>query len=196
MSTRTSTGATITISGTINDTTSETISASTGRNVQNTTGRTGSIIRKRVGVMTRPIITRPIIVERTGARPTGPHTGARKRERFGRAIAPSIGSMNTTVGANAEDTGATAFQTIASARILAVDTGSEFAAIQSSSWADTRDFSTEASGSASLIRGRNTGRWERTWYDTDDVYVDYVNDGYYMYNRRHPGVGIAVNVSF
>jgi hypothetical protein len=26
--------------------------------------------------------------------------------------------------------------------------------------------------------------------------VDYVNDGYYMYNRRHPGVGIAVNVSF
>jgi hypothetical protein len=38
--------------------------------------------------------------------------------------------------------------------------------------------------------------WERTWYETDDVYVDYVNDGYYMYNRRHPGVGIAVNVSF
>jgi len=38
--------------------------------------------------------------------------------------------------------------------------------------------------------------WSRTWYDTDDVYVDYVNDGYYMYNRRHPGVGIAVNVSF
>lgn len=38
--------------------------------------------------------------------------------------------------------------------------------------------------------------WSRTWYETDDVYVDYVNDGYYMYNRRHPGVGIAVNVSF
>lgn len=38
--------------------------------------------------------------------------------------------------------------------------------------------------------------WARTWYETDDVYVDYVNDGYYMYNRRHPGVAIAVNVSF
>jgi hypothetical protein len=38
--------------------------------------------------------------------------------------------------------------------------------------------------------------WSRTWYETDDVYVDYVNDGYYMYNRRHPGIGIAVNVSF
>lgn len=38
--------------------------------------------------------------------------------------------------------------------------------------------------------------WSRTWYETDDVYVDYVNDGYYMYNRRHPGIGIAINVSF
>ena len=38
--------------------------------------------------------------------------------------------------------------------------------------------------------------WAPTWYETDDVYVDYVNDGYYMYNRRHPGVAIAVNVSF
>jgi hypothetical protein len=28
------------------------------------------------------------------------------------------------------------------------------------------------------------------------VYVDYVGDGYYMYNRRHPGVAIALNVSF
>lgn len=37
--------------------------------------------------------------------------------------------------------------------------------------------------------------WSHTWYETDDVYVDYVNDGYYMYNRRHPGVAIAINVS-
>jgi len=29
------------------------------------------------------------------------------------------------------------------------------------------------------------------WYDTDDVYVDY-DDGYYLYNRRHPGFGIAI----
>jgi hypothetical protein len=26
--------------------------------------------------------------------------------------------------------------------------------------------------------------------------VDYVNDGYYMYNRMHPGLAVAVNVSF
>jgi hypothetical protein len=38
--------------------------------------------------------------------------------------------------------------------------------------------------------------WAPTWYETDDVYVDYVNDGYYLCNRRHPGVTVAVNVSF
>ena len=37
--------------------------------------------------------------------------------------------------------------------------------------------------------------WSPAWYRTDDVYVDYVNDGYYMYNRRHPGIAIAINVS-
>jgi hypothetical protein len=38
--------------------------------------------------------------------------------------------------------------------------------------------------------------WSPTWYDTDDVYVDYTGDGYYMYNRMHPGVGIAVTIAF
>ena len=37
--------------------------------------------------------------------------------------------------------------------------------------------------------------WAATWYRTDDVSIDYVNDGYYMYNRAHPGVAIAVSVS-
>jgi hypothetical protein len=37
--------------------------------------------------------------------------------------------------------------------------------------------------------------WAPTWYRTDEVYIDYVNDGYYLYNRQHPGVSIAVNVS-
>jgi hypothetical protein len=37
--------------------------------------------------------------------------------------------------------------------------------------------------------------WSPTWYRTDEVYVDYVNDGYYLYNRQHPGVSIAINVS-
>ena len=36
--------------------------------------------------------------------------------------------------------------------------------------------------------------WSDGWYQEDDVYVDYNNDGYYLYNRRYPGVGIAVTV--
>lgn len=38
--------------------------------------------------------------------------------------------------------------------------------------------------------------WANDWYDSDDVYVDYENDGYYMYNRRYPGAGIAIGIDF
>jgi hypothetical protein len=38
--------------------------------------------------------------------------------------------------------------------------------------------------------------WPDTWYQTDDVYLDYTNDGYYIYNRSRPGLAIAVTVSF
>ena len=37
--------------------------------------------------------------------------------------------------------------------------------------------------------------WGNDWYDTDDVYVAYVDNGYYLYNRRYPNVGIAINIS-
>jgi hypothetical protein len=37
--------------------------------------------------------------------------------------------------------------------------------------------------------------WASDWYDTDDVYVAYVDNGYYLYDRRYPGVGIAINIS-
>jgi hypothetical protein len=37
--------------------------------------------------------------------------------------------------------------------------------------------------------------WGDDWYDTDDVYVDYVNNGYYLFNRRYPGPAIAISVS-
>ncbi len=37
--------------------------------------------------------------------------------------------------------------------------------------------------------------WADTWYADDDVYIDY-DDGYYLHNRRHPGVSIAVSVVF
>jgi hypothetical protein len=37
--------------------------------------------------------------------------------------------------------------------------------------------------------------WANDWYDTDDVYVTYVDNGYYLFNRRYPNVGIAVSIS-
>jgi len=36
--------------------------------------------------------------------------------------------------------------------------------------------------------------WAENWYATDDVYIDY-HDGYYLYNRRHPGIGLAITVA-
>jgi flagellar motor protein MotB len=37
--------------------------------------------------------------------------------------------------------------------------------------------------------------WASNWYETDDIYVSYADNGYYIYDRRYPGVGIAVSVS-
>jgi hypothetical protein len=38
--------------------------------------------------------------------------------------------------------------------------------------------------------------WAQDWYEFDDVYIDYENDGYYLYNTRYPGVGISVDIEF
>src|SRR6266403_336516 len=35
--------------------------------------------------------------------------------------------------------------------------------------------------------------WSNDWYDSDDVYVDYYGDGYYLYNRRYPSDRIAIS---
>jgi hypothetical protein len=39
------------------------------------------------------------------------------------------------------------------------------------------------------------GYWAQNWYETDAVYVVYRDNGYYMYDRRYPTVGLAINVS-
>ncbi len=38
------------------------------------------------------------------------------------------------------------------------------------------------------------GSWQENWYTSDDVYIDYDN-GYYLHDRRYPGVRIAVAVA-
>lgn len=37
--------------------------------------------------------------------------------------------------------------------------------------------------------------WGDGWYDNDDVYVADQDGGYYLFNRRHPGIGIAISIS-
>ena len=37
--------------------------------------------------------------------------------------------------------------------------------------------------------------WGNDWYNNDDVYVNYVDNGYYLYNRRYPSTGIAINIT-
>ena len=36
--------------------------------------------------------------------------------------------------------------------------------------------------------------WPMGWYYTDDVYIDYVDGGYYMFNPYYPGTRFALTV--
>ncbi len=38
------------------------------------------------------------------------------------------------------------------------------------------------------------GDWSDNWYSSDDVYVDYDDDGYYLYNRRYPRERLAITI--
>jgi hypothetical protein len=37
--------------------------------------------------------------------------------------------------------------------------------------------------------------WADDWYDNDNCYVTYDDDGYYLEDVRYPGVRLAINVS-
>jgi hypothetical protein len=36
--------------------------------------------------------------------------------------------------------------------------------------------------------------WPAGWLYTDNVYVDYVDGGYYMFDMAHPGIRISINI--
>jgi hypothetical protein len=38
------------------------------------------------------------------------------------------------------------------------------------------------------------GSWQENWYSSDDVYIDF-NDGYYLHDRRYPGISLALTVA-
>ncbi len=36
--------------------------------------------------------------------------------------------------------------------------------------------------------------WDPDWFYDDQVYIEYWNDGYYLFDSRYPGVPIAVEI--
>jgi hypothetical protein len=36
--------------------------------------------------------------------------------------------------------------------------------------------------------------WPEDWYYVDDVYIDFMDGGYYLYNPQYPGVRVAICV--
>lgn len=38
--------------------------------------------------------------------------------------------------------------------------------------------------------------WDPLWYETDNLYIDWSGDGYYLYDTNYPGIAIAVTISF
>jgi hypothetical protein len=36
--------------------------------------------------------------------------------------------------------------------------------------------------------------WADDWYESDDVYIDLIDDGYYLHNLRHPDDLVAVMI--
>jgi hypothetical protein len=36
--------------------------------------------------------------------------------------------------------------------------------------------------------------WAPDWFYTDDVYIDYTNQGYYLFDPRYPGYPLAVEI--
>ena len=36
--------------------------------------------------------------------------------------------------------------------------------------------------------------WDPNWYSADDCYIDY-EDGYYLHDRRYPGISLAITIA-
>jgi hypothetical protein len=49
-------------------------------------------------------------------------------------------------------------------------------------------------GSSFMILDPWPEYWAEDWYLRDDFYIEF-NGGYYLYDRRYPGVGLAVAVA-
>jgi hypothetical protein len=111
----------------------------------------------------------------------------------GSSTAPKTGSQTTAPGNNVAATAVIASLTTDTVDTLGRSMGSESTGLPFQVVGGYPRFQYEGYW-ISLIDPW-PGSWANNWYDTDDVYVSYVDNGYYMYNRRYPGIGIAVSIS-
>jgi hypothetical protein len=125
--------------------------------------------------------------------PSALRNSSESSRALGSSIAHKAGSQTTAIGNNVVATTATASLTTGSVDTLGRSMGSESTAFPSWLLAGTRASSTVAIGLVPVDPWPEY--WANNWYDTDDVYVTYADNGYYLFNRRYPNVGIAISIS-
>ena len=100
------------------------------------------------------------------------------------SIAHKTGSPTTAPGNNAAATTATAFLTTVTADTLGPNHGFRINGLPFLVVGGYPRFQYEGYWISAVDPWPEY--WGNDWYDTDDVYVNYVDNGYYLYNRRYP----------
>jgi len=52
----------------------------------------------------------------------------------------------------------------------------------------------EYQGISFLLLDPWPANWSQDWYEADDLYIDYDDDGYYLYNRDYPDQRLAITI--
>ena len=52
----------------------------------------------------------------------------------------------------------------------------------------------EYEGTSFLLLDPWPANWSQNWYAADDLYIDYDDDGYYLYNRNYPQQRLAITI--
>ena len=111
----------------------------------------------------------------------------------GRSIAHSAGIRTTALGNSAVATTVTAFLTTVTADTLGPDHGFRINGLPFMVVGGYPRFQYEGYWISAVDPWPEY--WGNDWYDNDDVYVTYVDNGYYLYNRRYPRSGVAISIS-
>ena len=114
---------------------------------------------------------------------------------FGSSDALEAGTLSTAHGSNAADTTAIVFLTMISEATTVGTTGFRVYGLPFMMYGGYPRY--QYRGYWISLLDPYPEYWGDNWYQNDDLYVDYYNDGYYLYNRSYPGrPGIAISISF